>query len=336
MTRIESIIKAARYALADPNKERYTDERLLFALSEGQKDIARQTRLLKDETTLIIMPGVAVYDLPSNLWMITRAIFDNVRIPLMSHDRMDECNLGWFTVYGNKIEALVYDKRNMHKIRVYPIPDNSYVEGVYNFVADTNLNLDPDELTGAQQAEILALIESLGTETSLPLDLEAIYTDAQAILNVVPGIAPTEGAYGVLTSIDSVVAAPITGVTSGITLEQDDQSWPGEVSFNSLYGVVTNVQDTTGLLHIYYIKDPEAVLSTEDTLLVSPIFDTALRHFIVGTAFGDDLDSQYQARSQQSLAMYDREIKTVGTPTDLTDGTRATQYNTHYTGPFSD
>lgn len=336
MTRIESIIKAARYALADPNKERYTDERLLFALSEGQKDIARQTRLLKAEATLIIMPGVSVYDLPTDLWMITRAIFDNVRIPLMSHDRMDECNLGWFTVYGNKIEALVYDKRNMHKIRVYPIPDNSYIESEYSFVADNNINLDPDALTSAQQTEILALINSLGTESSLPLDLEAIYSGAQAILNVVPGIAAGEGSFGVLTSLDGIVATPVYGVTSGITLNQTEQSWPGEVSFNSVYGVVTDVQDTTGLLHIYYIKDPDNVTTVDTTLLVSPIFDTALRHFVVGTAFGDDLDSQYQARSQQSLAMYDREIQTVGTPTDLTDGTRATQYNTHYTGPFSD
>lgn len=335
MTRIESIIKAARYALADPNKERYTDERLLFALSEGQKDIARQTRLLKAETTIVLMPGVYNYDLPPDLWMITRAIFDNVRIPLMSHDRMDEHNLAWFTVYGNTIEALVYDKRNMHRIRVYPIPDDSYIEGEYEFVPDTNLNLDPDALTADQIASIQALIAKLGTESSSPLDLESIYTDAQAILNVVPGIAPSEGVYGVVTSIDGVVATPIYGVTSDLVLANSNQTWPGSVNFTSPFGVVTDIADATGLLHIYYIKDPDAVNTVEDELLVSPIFDTALRHFVVGTAFGDDLDSQYQARSSQALNMYDREIQTVGTPTDLTDGTRSTQYKGNYTGPFN-
>lgn len=334
MTRIEDILKSARYALADPNKERYTDDRLIFALSEAQKDIARQTRLLKAEIDIPLIAGQQEYDLPSDLWMITRAIFNNKRIPLASHDDMDVADLCWFTDYGSKITALVYDKRNMHKVRVYPIPDDSYAIDQYDFVSDEVMPTDSSGLTSAQTLAIQNYIASLAAETTAPLDLTSIYSDAQGILSVVPTVTPGPGIYGVTTSIDTLVATPIYGVLADLQLEQDYSTWPGDVVFNSPYGIMTDLSSTSGVLHLYYIKDPAPVNTVQDELLVSPIFDTALRHFVVGTAYGDDLDTTYQQRSVRALQMYDREISTVGTPTDLTDGTRATQYHSNYTGPF--
>lgn len=335
MTRIESILKKARYSLADPNKERYSDARLLDAISEGQRDIARQTRLLKAELDLVLDLAQPIYKLPSDLWLITRASFDNCPIPLMSYDRMDANNCGWFTEFGNKVEALVYDKRNIQEVRIYPRPDSTYTTDAYIFLSDSPLVLDPNGLTAQQIQTIHDLIAQLGVlDTQLPLPLANIYTAAGGILDVQPGTQDPNAYYGVTTSIDGVLGVPPFGVVTDIELESDYMSWPGQVQFTSLFGVITDISEATGLLHINYIKDPADLTFVTDELLVSPIFDTALKHYAVAQAYSDDLDSQYQAKAGDSMAMYQRELETVGYPTDNTDGTRAAQYTPNYIGPF--
>lgn len=335
MTRIESILQKARYSLADPNKERYSDARLLDAVSEGQRDIARQTRLLKDELDIVLDLAQPIYKLPSDLWLITRASFDNLPIPLISYDRMDANNAAWFTDFGNKVEALVYDKRNLQEIRIYPRPDKTYTVENYVLLADSPLVLDPNGLTAEQVQTIHDLIAQLGVlDTQSPLPLEPIYLAAGGIINIEPKVANENAVFGVTTSVDNITASSMFGVLTDMTLETDYKSWPGEVKFTSAFGVVTDLAVTTGLLHINYIKDPAPINFVSDELLVSPIFDTALKYYVIGQAYADDLDSQYQAKAGDAMAMYQRELQTVGYPTDEMDGTRATQYTPNYITPF--
>lgn len=335
MNRIESILKKARYSLADPNAERYSDARLLEAISEGQRDIARQTRLLKAETDIVLSQAEPIYKLPDDLWMITRASFNNKVIPLISYDRMDARDCGWFTQFSNVVDALVYDKRNMHEIRVYPRPNDTYAEDKYAFESDQPLVVDVNGLTAAQQQAIHDYIAELATlDTQLPLPLAAIYTAAGGILAIVPATANGNAIYGVVTSFDGIAATPLLGVLTDVDLQQDPNEWSGMVYFDSIYGVVTEVFATSGLLHINYIKDPADIEDISEDLLVTPIFDTALKYYVVAQAYSDDLDSQYQARAGDAMAMYQRELQTVGYPTDATDGTRATQYTPNYISPF--
>lgn len=332
-TRIDNILANARYSLADPSKSRYTDQRLISLISDAQRDIARNTRLLKNEVTLPIQVNQAIYDLPNDTWLVTRAIFDNIAIPLMSHDRMDDSCLGWFTQYGNKIEALVYDRRDLLKIRAYPRPNSDFFIAPYAFVTDNPLITDINGLTQAQLDTIYAAITQLEADALLPeLPLADVYTQAGIILAVTPG--STESLFGVTTSIDGIPTIPLFGVVTGMELEPDNTYTALDVFFNTAYGVVTGIQDTLGLLHLYYIKDPKAIYATTDTLELSPIFDRALTLYTIGMAFADDLDTQNQERSASALALYKRELDTVGTPTDFTDGTRAAQYTPNYITPF--
>lgn len=335
MSRIEAILKKARYSLADPAKERYSDERLLSALSEGQRDIARQTRLLKDEVDIVLELAAPIYRLPEDLWLITRATFNDEVIPLLSYDRMDDNDLGWYNRFGNKVEALVYDKRNMLDIRVYPRPDPTHISTEYAFKADNPLEVDPNNLTLAQLAVIHAAIAQLQVlDSGNPLDLVALYDQAGTILNITPAGPDQDAIFGVVTSVDGVTAEPLFGVLTDIGLDTDYKSWPGGVKFSSPFGVVTAIENSTGVLHINYIKDPADLATMSDELLVSPIFDAALKYYVIGQAYSDDLDSQYQAKAGDAMSMYKRELDTVGYPTDFTDGTRATQYTPNYSGPF--
>lgn len=267
-TRIETIIQRARYTLADPDKARYSDARLLALLSSAQKDIARQTRILKDTMAIALIPGVAVYDMPEDTWLITRATFDSARIPMVSHDRLDSKYPRWQTDTGPKVEALVYDRRNVTKIRVYPIPNELYYSNNYQL----------------------------------------------------------DNVFGVTTGVDGVIPNQTFGVLTGLEI--------GTIFVPSIFGVVSALGEVTGILHIDYIKDAPEIITVDDELVLSKIFDTALEYFVVGRAFMDDLDTAYQNKGVSVMTMYQREIDTVGTPTNETDGTQSTVYTPNYNSVF--
>lgn len=335
MTRIEDILRQVRYALADPNKERYTDARLLDAISDGQKDIARQTRLLKGIIDIPLDVNVAEYSLPSDLWLIERVHFNQQKLPLQSFDRMDARDCNWYNEYGRAVEAIIYDKRNMHKLRVYPRPDNSYIVSSYVFSDEIAIEGTSAELTVDQIAEIRSLVATLAVLVApAEFNLGPVYQAAQDIINITPVNAGT-GMFGVVTSVENSTLDSAFGVLTDLEFVNDFVLWPGQTAFNSLFGVATEMLLTSGYLHIMYIKDAPKITSVFDELEVAPIFDTALQYFAIGKAFGDDLDTQYQQRATLALEMYDREIVTVGTPTDETDGTRSSQYTGAYIGPFS-
>ena len=63
-TRIADILTRARDSLADPNKERWSDDRLLRLLDEGQKHFAREAKLLKATSIINLFPDQATYTLP--------------------------------------------------------------------------------------------------------------------------------------------------------------------------------------------------------------------------------------------------------------------------------
>lgn len=332
-TRMETILANARYSLADASKSRYSDERLISLISDAQRDIARNTRLLKAEVTLPLNSEQPTYDLPDDVWLITRATFGNTVIPLTSHDRLDARCLSWYTQYGNAIDSIVYDRRDMLKIRVYPIPGKDFFSENYTFVSDNPLVQDPNGLVQLQLDAIYAAIAQLQLDALEPtLPLANVYEQASNILNVQPGL--NEAVFGVVTSVDGVVATPIYGVMTDIDLADSSYLMQLNVLFDTDFGVVTNIQDSLGLLHLYYIKDPKIIQFMSDKLELAPIFDRALTLYTVGMAFADDLDTQNQERSASALALYKRELDTVGTPTDFTDGTRAAQYTPNYTTAF--
>lgn len=304
--RIETIILRARDTLADANGERWSDDRLLRLVDEGQKDIAKHTRLLKGQTDIIVVPGQATYSLPADLWLITRAAFDDCLIPFQTHGELDELvrtqaiendhrysyrerrgygsyvppagSYCWETDEGPRVEAVIYDRRNLDEIRLYPIPDTS--EGdQYTFETDN------PEFFGA---------ELLGVTTGI--------TDYSL-----------DSVFGVVTDLyDPLV-------------EQEN--------FFSVYGVVTEITESTGVAHLWYIKMPSDVTNMSDELEMPAMFDTALKHYVVANAFDDDYDTKFAEKAAKALGYYNRELG-IAQETDAMDGVRNNQYRTDYRGAF--
>jgi len=308
-TRIENILLRARDTLADPEAERWSDDRLLRILDEGQKDLAKQTQILKGRHEFIVEIGVDTYTLPENLWLIQRASFDSTEIPLYSYDNMDErakkqrlsrgtydsrergrsVNIDyigeqrWELDEGDQVAALIFDNRNLDQIRVYPIPNEGIAENNYPFENAGTIEFAGDEYFG--------VVTGLTGEPDYTFD----------------------SVFGEVTQL----------FDPSIQSEQIDD-----------FGFVTDIVDSTGAVNIWYTRIPDTLTDVLDELEMPSMFDTALKHYVVAHAFRDDLDVQYRDMAAESMQLYNRELD-VAKNTNSTNGTsNANNFRSTYSGAF--
>ena len=296
MSRVEEILRRARFVLADVQEQRWSTDRLLTLIDEAQKDIARHTRLLNGTVQIPLYKYVSEYKLPGDLYLIQRASIDGCPLPFVSYDKMDEyvrkqainsysyyryypyqatcSNFGdykycWEAMYGKEIEAVLYDKRNQQEIRVFPIPAEH------------------------------------GTDDLVPFDqLE-----------------------GVLTTLTNAEMDSPFGIATDVTGDVD----PVE---ESDVGEVTGLTQLNQVMKLWYIRDPADVVDTDSELEIPTMYDTAIRYFVIAQAFYDDNDAGFQAKGNNFISLYEREL---GLAKDFTvsDGiTNPSVHTTTYRGPF--
>ncbi|HEC26697.1 MAG TPA: hypothetical protein ENI67_04725 [Gammaproteobacteria bacterium] len=124
MTRLDDILERSRDSLADPNKERWTDARLLRLADEAQKIICIKAKLLRTKTIIALVSNQAEYQLPANFLALSR-VLDSVgdKLPFVSHEGADrDYGTSWETQIGSTIKAVIYDKLDFMRFKVYPIP----------------------------------------------------------------------------------------------------------------------------------------------------------------------------------------------------------------------
>lgn len=155
-TRIEEILTRARDTLADPNKERWDDARLLRLLDEGQRILATKARLLRGKADIPLgagiksyalppsnNPSIAVlnsqgqviyvttnivtYAIPDDIFQITRAVNHlGEPISFISHEQADKLfGSNWEVRTGPIVTHIIFDKTKRSTFRVYPIPDDT-------------------------------------------------------------------------------------------------------------------------------------------------------------------------------------------------------------------
>ncbi len=290
-TRVENIILRARDTLADPNKNRYSDARLLRLVSEGQQDIVKQSKILRSSFTLLASADKAVYDLPTDVWQLTRASYKGIELPFRTYDEFDYSNnnykstntysrapdfssyypdnYSWTETKGPKPEALVYDRVNMHQVRVYPIPNENISDNTYYFTSD----------------------------------------------------------LGVVTDINGAIFNSLFGVITNITAT--DYS----VYFDTFYGVLTNVQEAVAPIVIHYFKTVGELETVNSNLLTPPMFDVALKHFVVSQALRDDIDIQNRQMGAEAFTLYNRELELAKSTSAINNVTNR-ERTISYSGPF--
>jgi len=268
-TRIENIILRARDTLADPSAKRFSNERLLRLVSDGQQDIVKQSKILRSQFNLLPETNKAIYDLPTDVWQFTRASVKGIPVPFRTYDELDnfgsnanimsdvyqlnsygnEVDFGlhysnWQEKTGPKVTTLVYDRMNVHQIRLFPIPNEESAD--FNYVFSS--------------------------------------------------------VYGVITDIGGGTFNSQYGVVTNITIVGY------EVTISGNFGVVTSLQEALYPISIWYFQLAPDIATVNDNLVVSPMFDVALKYYVVGHALRDDLDVQNRQMGSESLSFYEREL----------------------------
>lgn len=307
LTRIQQIIADARHKLGDVNAERWTDARLLRLVSLGQKDVAKQTKLLKGSCTILLQEGKYMYDLPENVWEITRVTYNDAPISFETYDSMDDfvetlnvnkdntysknrpvqyANIDlprqtWENDEGTEPLAIIYDNRNMDSIRVYPIPKNV--------------------------TDVTYTVESAGPIEFVGDDLMGIVVAIDDYTFNMP--------YGVLVDLYDP------------TIEEEN--------FSSAYGIVSDIGESDKIILIRYIRVSADILSDSDTLELPKVYDEAIMYYVVAHAYEDDLTTQSMEKANRAQGFYKRETDIVASTVRRDGVNSAKQFEGTYRGPFN-
>lgn len=151
MSRVSEILLRARDRLADTQKKRFSDARLIRLLSEAQEQVATTTKVLRTEATFSLTPFTSKIQLPDNCFAVLRVEWEGVKLAMKSYDEMDEAMPEWKTVVAPKPTAVVYNLRDAQELQLWPTL-------AYDEIAPYGL---VSSMTGATSAETVGIAESL-------------------------------------------------------------------------------------------------------------------------------------------------------------------------------
>lgn len=346
MTRIERILQQSRITLADKQKERWSDEDLISILSDGHQDLCRHSQILHGRVDLFLSVGEQYYTLPDDVWMLTRVTYDDRVLPLISHPDLDDRTLArfnidyglditasdWETITGEPL-AILYDRRNVNEIKVFPIPDESILEEGYAFKRPLQNEYELSsvygivgDIVGTIFEDTEGVLESIEDFDINPDFGVTTYVDAFNLDQ--PAGFDGDEVFGVTVGIDEYTLDSLYGVATSLYDPRIE-----EELLSSDYGVIVNIQENKARLRCYYLKVPDHLVDVDSDLLSPPMFDNALKYYVVGHAFMNDLSEEYQQKGAQQLQFYNREIE-LANKTSKRDATRASQYETGYRGAF--
>lgn len=296
-TRIEKILKSARVTLADKQGERWTDADLISILDEGHKDLCRQTQILNGRADITLTIGDAYFTLPDDCWMLTRVTYEDKVLPLISHNDLDINTLARLNIdFGNQVAAGNWEA----------------VEGLPQAIIYDKRNLLEGKIFPIPSAEISEFDYDFIRPEDRPIEFAG------------------DELYGTVTSIDK----PEYSLSSdfGVTTDLFDPSIKVE-DFESDFGLVTGISEVNAVLKCYYVANPADLVDINSELATPYMFDTALKFYLVGHAFLNDLNQEYQQKGAQQLQFYQRELD-IADKTSVRSGTRAGQFETNYRGAF--
>jgi len=343
-TRIERILSNARLTLADPNKERWDDPTLIAILNEAQIDFCQQTQMLHDRINVPIVLGNPYFALPDDCWKLTRVLYKNSFIPLVTHQELDNLSMvhtngisaitagsNWEVATGSPI-AVIYDRRNMLEGKIYPIPDKPLNETAYQFISLPSETFSDTDYYGVTSLFVDGeLLNNYGVTSAIAditqdSTVEPVYGVASALTIAFQVDAPEDG-FGVVIDVEDYEVIPIFGSMVGIEdIEIKD-------TFEDAYGFVDTIIEASSFLKCYYLQNPADIIDVTSNISIPSMYDTALKFYVCGQAFMNDIDTGYQQKGAAQMRIYERHV-TTAKKDSAHDFTRAGQFETTYRSGF--
>lgn len=270
MSRIQDIFARARDTLNDSDAERWSDEALLRLLDEGQKDIATQIEVFKDIIVVPLRTGEHTYSLPEDTISILKVTFRARKLPLTTTEFMNRQGLT-----GQVLSSIRYTptsdyiRSSRNSHWMSTITGDELIFCIYDKIKRHRLRVWPTPIS----EELEELITELENDYGITTDVE---------------LFSMLGQFGVISSVID---------TDEIVTEYD----PDEL------GILSEVYRRSSLV-IYRTKTSETVTSVHDSLEIDPCWDNALKHYVVGKAFRNDLNVANRQIGNEELTFYSREL----------------------------
>lgn len=325
MNRIQKILASARITLADKSKERWKDEDLLSILNEGHKDLCRHTQLLHGKLELFLTEGEPYLHLPDEVWLITRVKWGTKTLNMVSYNQMDKWKPGWEDDEGEP-QYFIYDRRNVCEARLYPIPNADIFDNRYDFKYPPALDYPLSSSYGVLADGDFGFASTEGVTSDIQdFEMNELYGAVSYISSFGATGVDFDGQelFGFMSELDNYTFDDLFGITADIYDPRYEDTW------DDMYGVIAGFNENRYPLKVYYIRNPFDLATVDDDLETPYNFDTALKYYVVGHAFMNDIDAEYQAKGAQQLAFYERELNVADHAVE-TDNTRSTQFQTEY------
>lgn len=298
-----ALINIARARLGDTKRQRWTDDRLLQILNEGQADICKTTGIYRKETVLPLAVGQTRYILPSDCMTIKRLEYKDNIVSIFSRNDLDVGKTADGEFVGIK------DNLPMGNLDIYPALEeleadnvlvvegsnfeNEYIiDNVYGVVTDITTPLEVDPVYG--------VVSSLDN-TPLDTDTPTIYGEVVRTPSDTPvDYEVTPSNYGVTTGIETVISDNTT--LFGFITDSDTYEISGK------FGITTDIVPAVNTLRVYYDAVPANLTDSGASLVIPDIWESSMVRYIVGTALQDDNDSNNIQRGEMELQKYGSEV----------------------------
>lgn len=145
MSRVSDILLNVRDVLADENKRRWSDDKLMRYLNSGVKETVVYTKALRERLFLELEENVALYDLSDYVISFLRVQYLNKAIQAKTTNELDSIDPLWQETVGREVEYVSFDGLPEGWLRIYPyitgeVLNNVTQNQVYGGLIDITVN----------------------------------------------------------------------------------------------------------------------------------------------------------------------------------------------------
>jgi len=294
----------ARERLGDEKKQRWSDNRLLSIVSQGQVDICVESGYLRREALISFGTEQTRFTLPNDCVSIKRVEHKGIKLPL--HHRSDKD----IPRVDLRADYIAYKSNlQMNKLEILPAIDEMSREIIFakgDLIEDSLYVANPFGVVTSTSSPDVSVDPLFGVVTGI--SITADITEPSDSYGEIAGSSLDEstaefpnGEYGVVTSADYTFTTEKYGGVSAVK---------GHI-VSGRYGIVTNIAVLEDTFHVYYIAAPAKLQFAEAFLVMPTIWEDILMRYVVGTALQDDNDANNIQRGEVELQKYNDKLDTI-------------------------
>lgn len=209
------------------------------------------------------------------------------------------------------------------------------VQSYFGVVTDVSFAITPDvpkPIEGGEVSEVEGMVNEgdfgvvAGFEVGKEVEFRA-GDDKGVYFTNGGGFYPSFAKNGEISNIEGAKGDDF-GFISGF-----DSELLNNIDFDGVFGITTSLESKDNIMEVYYLRKPNPITNLDSEIEIDDNLDKALKYYVTGMAFRDDLDTQNRSMGDSELKLYERELEQAYLD-DSSDFTRndASQYETRYNG----